>query len=107
MKENLQSKFAAALSEDELSRSHKLRSHVNMKILMARIQHLCGADFTAEAQRAFDEDPSTFEVLDTDLPELKAVVKQMNISLLSSAIAISLQAQAQRADRLFRSVKDW
>lgn len=102
MKENLQTKFEKALGEDELSRSFDLKSHVEMRVLMGRIQQLCGATFTGEAQGAFEEDPNTFEVLDTDLPELKAVVKQMNISLLSSAIAISLQAQAQHADRLFR-----
>jgi len=61
-----------------------------------------GAVFTSEAQKSLEEEPSSFEVLDTDIPELKPVVKQMNISLLSSAIAISMQAKQQSADRLFR-----
>lgn len=64
--------------------------------------HLLGAVFTVEAQQSLEEDPANFEVLDPDIAELKPVVKQMNISLLSSAIAISMQAKQQNADRLFR-----
>ena len=74
-----------------------------MLSLLKRIQFLTGAVFTPEAQQSLEEDPATFEVLDTDILELRPIVKQMNISLLSSAIAISLQAKQQSADRLFRS----
>lgn len=91
-----------ALDEEELAPSYDLKSHVDMIELLKRIQHLTGAVFTPEAQQSLEEDPDTFEVLDTDILELRPIVKQMNISLLSSAIAISLQAKQQNAERLFR-----
>jgi len=102
LKTTLNSKFANALNEVESANDYNLKAHVNIFDLLKRIQYLSGAILTPEAQQSLEEDPNTFEVLETDIPELKPIVKQMNISLLSSAIAISLQAKQQSADRLFR-----
>lgn len=83
------------------------------------MQDLTGARLTSTAQKDFITDPHSFKVLELDIPgitytknifiifiELKPLIKHMNISLLSSAIAISLEARTQKNERLFKTSYD-
>lgn len=98
----MECKFVHAFSADEVVSHPALHDFVNKSALMTRLQQLCGIALTQEAQQAFENDTTSFCMVVSDLSELKPVVKQMNISLLSTAISLAIQAELQNAPRLFR-----
>eukprot|EP01130_Rhizamoeba_saxonica_P012948 TRINITY_DN5500_c0_g3_i1.p1 TRINITY_DN5500_c0_g3~~TRINITY_DN5500_c0_g3_i1.p1 ORF type:complete len:1652 (-),score=317.01 TRINITY_DN5500_c0_g3_i1:577-5034(-) len=114
MRSKIQDKFCHALDHDP--EDMDLRESISSIVdLMDLVQEHTGAHFTEHAKYQFKEQKDQgFLVLISDMKPLVTKVKHMNISILSYAVALSLQAQqASRnktygaAKRLFREAHSW
>eukprot|EP01133_Synstelium_polycarpum_P016867 gene16867-20055_t len=69
---------------------------INPKNLFERVQLLAGISLSPIAQSEFSRDPFNFQFVDSDIQEIYADVKHMNIVDYAEGMALSMAAQDKR-----------
>jgi len=70
---NINSKFSAALSENELEIDPKtfVQKHVDTAFLFRKLLSICSVRLTPQAEKQLLENPSTFLFVDSDIEEIQ------------------------------------
>ncbi len=93
-----------ALESYERKPEFDLFERCDLVRVLLRLEQLTGIHLTPAAKMSLRREPRNFIVVDSDIQEIVSRVKSMNVVEMSSAIALSMQADAidgKASERLF------
>eukprot|EP00029_Vermamoeba_vermiformis_P005506 TRINITY_DN1931_c0_g1_i1.p1 TRINITY_DN1931_c0_g1~~TRINITY_DN1931_c0_g1_i1.p1 ORF type:complete len:1922 (+),score=411.10 TRINITY_DN1931_c0_g1_i1:83-5848(+) len=91
VKNRLIRKFRKALADNEISSD--LHDSINMFALFSRLQELVGVELTTEAKQELRDFPDSFEFVSSDVLDVYAKVKHLNIIDYAEGMALSFMAK--------------